>query len=362
MTISLKKLLQLLILTLIFPLLFLNGWLAFRFFHYFQPVVTTLILATLLSFILNYPVSILEKQGIKRNYAVTLVFIVTLIILLALGLTLIPIISQQFNEMDAVLPEWLDSSEQKFKSLNNWTVSHGFNWNLNQVFTQIANRLPDELEYLVDKLFRLVIETLDSISEALVTVVLTFYLLLDGGKIWEGIFKKLPLNFGQQLKQSIQQNFQNYLIGQIALGLLMGFSLTLVFLLLNVQFALLFGLGVGILSLIPFGDVASLAIVTLIILSHNFWLAVRVLGVSVVVDQIIDQAIAPRLLGSFTGLRPIWVLISLLLGTYIGGVLGLLIAVPVAGVIKDAVNGWSSLSDYSQNVIENQELVEIKES
>ncbi|KAF3885302.1 MULTISPECIES: AI-2E family transporter [Nostocales] len=362
MTISLNKLLQLLILTLIFPLFFLNGWLAFRFFQYFQPIVTTLVLATLLAFILNYPVSILEKQGIKRNYAVTLVFIITLIILLALGLTLIPIISQQFYDMDNLLPEWINSGEQKFQIFNNWTVSHGFNWNFNQIFTQIANRLPDELEYLVDKLFSLVIETIDSISEALITIVLTFYLLLDGGKIWEGIFKKLPLTFGQQLKHSVQRNFQNYLIGQIALALLMGFSLTVVFLLLNVQFALLFGLGVGILSLIPFGDVASLAIVTLIIVSHNFWLAVRVLGVSVVVDQAIDQAIAPRLLGSFTGLRPIWVLISLLVGTYIGGVLGLLIAVPVAGVIKDAVNGWSSVSDYSQNEIEGKELAEIKES
>jgi predicted PurR-regulated permease PerM len=361
MTISLNKLLKLLIITLIFPLCFLNGWLAFRFFQYFQPIVTTLLLATLLSFILNYPVSILEKQGIKRNYAVALVFIATLIILLALGLTLIPIVSQQVHEMDSALPEWISSSEQKFQIFNNWTISHGFNWNLNQVFTQITNRLPDELEYLTDKLFKLVIETIDSISEALITVVLTFYLLLDGGRIWEGIFKKLPLSFGQQLKQSIQRNFQNYLIGQIALGLLMGFSLTVVFLLLNVQFALLFGLGVGILSLIPFGDVASLAIVTLIIVSHNFWLAVRVLGVSVIIDQIIDQAIAPRLLGSFTGLRPIWVLVSLLIGTYVGGVLGLLIAVPVAGTIKDAINGWSSLSDYSQNAIENKELLEIKD-
>ncbi|KYC43541.1 hypothetical protein WA1_10795 [Scytonema hofmannii PCC 7110] len=361
MTISLNKLLQLLILTLIFPLFFLNGWLAFRFFQYFQPIVTTLVLATLLAFILNYPVLILENQGIKRNYAVTLVFIITLIILLGLGLTLIPIISQQVNEMDAVLPEWVNSSEHQFQIFHNWTISHGFNLNLNQVFTQIAHRLPDELEYFADKLFSLVRETIDSISEALVTVVLTFYLLLDGGKIWEGIFKKLPWSFGQQLKQSVQQNFQNYLIGQIALGLLMGFSLTVVFLLLNVQFALLFGLGVGILSLIPFGDVASLAIVTLIIVSHNFWLAVRVLGVSVVVDQVIDQAIAPRLLGSFTGLKPIWILISLLIGTYIGGVLGLLIAVPVAGVIKDAINGWSSVSDSSQNIIESKELAEIKD-
>lgn len=361
MNISLSKLLPLLILTLLFPLVFLNGWLAFRVLQYFQPLITTLILAGLLAFILNYPVSIIQQRGVKRNYAVALVFITTVIIIFALGLTLLPIILQQSNEMGTVLPQWIDSSESQFQNINHWILSHGFKVNLNQIFSQVVNRLPNELEYLADKIFSIIIDTIDSISEALITVVLTFYLLLDGERIWDSLFKKIPLSFGEQLKQSIQQNFQNYLIGQVALAFLMGISLTIVFLVLQVQFALLFGLGVGILSLIPFGDVVSLVVVTIVIASHDFWLAARVLAVAVVIDQLIDQAIAPRLLGSFTGLRPIWVLISLLVGTYIGGVLGLLIAVPIAGVIKDALNSWQlpSKPDYSDKVVEGKELPEI---
>lgn len=358
---SLNKLLQWLISTLLFPLVFLNGWLAFRVFQYFQPLVTTFVLATLLAFILNYPVSVLEQRGVKRNNAVTLVFISTVVIIIALAITLVPVIFLQFNEMVNVIPDWIDSSKQKLQNLNDWAISHGLKVNLGQIFAQLANRFPSELEHFADKLFRLIIDTLDSISEALITVVLTFYLLLDGKRIWEAIFQKLPLSFGQQLRQSIQHNFQNYLIGQVALALLMGVSLTVVFLVLKVPFALIFGLGVGIMSLIPFGDVVSLAIITLIIASHDFWLAVRVVAVSAVIDQVIDQAIAPRLLGSFTGIRPIWVVISLLVGTYVGGILGLLIAVPVAGVIKDAVDGWQEVpvSGYSDNAVEGKELSEI---
>ncbi|ARV58704.1 AI-2E family transporter [Nostocales cyanobacterium HT-58-2] len=361
MNISLSKLLQLLILTLLFPLVFLNGWLAFRVFQYFQPLVTTFVLAALLAFILNYPVSILQKRGLKRNYAVALVFVSAFVIIFALGMTLFPIILEQFNEMVKVLPQWIDSSEEKLQNFNHWVVNQGLNVNVNHIFTQITNRLPDELAYITDELFSLVIDTIDSISEAIVTVVLTFYFLLDGERIWNAIFKKLPLTFGQQLRQSVQLNFQNYLIGQVALALLMGISLTIVFLVLHVQFALLFGLGVGILSLIPFGDVVSLAVVTLIIASHDFWLAARVLAVAAVIDQLIDQGIAPRLLGSFTGLRPIWVLISLLVGTYIGGILGLLTAVPIAGVIKDAIDGWQvpPIAGYSDNIGEREELPEV---
>jgi predicted PurR-regulated permease PerM len=229
MTITLNKLLQWLIITLLFPLVFLNGWLAFKFFQYFQPLVTTFILATLLAFILNYPVSILEKRGVKRNFAVTLVFILTLFVILALGITLLPIALQQFHEMAKLLPQWIDSSEQKLQNFNDWIVSQGLKVNLSNIFAQLTDRLPDEFEYLADKVVSVVIDTIDSLSEALITIVLTFYLLLDGERIWGAIFNKLPLNFAQGVRLSLQQNFQNYLIGQVVLALLMGVSLTLMF-------------------------------------------------------------------------------------------------------------------------------------
>ncbi len=355
MTSSLNKVLQWLILTLLFPLVFLNGWLAYRFFQYFQPLVTIFVLATLFAFILNYLVSVLQKRGVQRKYAVGLVFISALVIFTTLGITLVPIVLQQFNEMAKLLPQWIDSSDQKLQVLNDWVLSHGFKVNLLQILSQITDRFPNELESFADNLFSFVLDTIDSISEALITGVLTFYFLVDGERVWQGIFKKLPMNFGQQLQQSLQQNFQNYLIGQVALALLMGVSQTLMFLVFQVPFALLFGFGIGIMSLIPFGDVVSLAIIILITASHDFWLAVKVLAAAVVIDQLIDQAIAPRLLGSFIGLRPIWVLISLIVGTYIGGVLGLIVAVPVAGVIKDALDGWgldSNCSDTQQPTTE----------
>ncbi|MEH2012568.1 AI-2E family transporter [Nostoc sp.] len=353
MNFSLNQLLKWLILTLLFPLVFLNGWLAFLLIKNFQPVVTILVLASLLAFVLNYPVSVLQQRGVKRSYAVALVFILALLIVVALGITLVPIVLDQFHEMVKVLPQWIDSSEEKLQIVNDWFSRHKLNVNLSQLLTQITNKLPNELEFFSDKLLSIIIDTIDSVSESLITVVVTFYLLLDGPRIWQGIFKKFPGNFAQEISQSIQQNFQNYLIGQGSLALLMGVSITLLFLSFQVQFGLLFGLAVGVLSLIPFGDVLSLVVITLIIATHDFWLAVKIAAVAVIIDQLIDQAIAPRLLGKFTGIRPIWVLIALLVGTNVGGVLGLLIAVPVAGLIKDVADGFSKSGD-SEDVVKSE--------
>jgi len=339
MNLSLNKLLQWLVLALLFPLVFLNSWLAVQFLQYFQPLVNIFILATLLAFILNYPVSFLQQYRVKRNYAVILIFLPTLVILVALAITLVPFLLEEFNEIAKLLPQWIDSGSQQLQAFHNWAISQNLPINLSQIVIQIKDRLPDEVEYFGDKIFSLALNTIDSISEAVLTVVLTFYILLDAERLWNGIFQKLPSSFGPQVQQSLQQNFQNYFIGQIALASVMGLSMTVMFLVLKVPFGLVFGLVVGIMSLIPFGDVLSLGVIILLVTSHNFWLGVKVLGLATLIDQVIDQAIAPRLLGSFTGLRPLWVLVSLIVGTNVGGLLGLLLAVPVASVIKSAADG-----------------------
>ena len=344
------KLYQWLILGLLFPLAFLNGWLALRVFQYFQPLVTIFILAILLAFILNYPVQFLQQKGFKRNYAALAVFLPTLVILVALGITLVPFVLEEFNEVVKVVPNWINSGSQQLQSIDNWADSRGLPINLSQLGTQLTDRFPNELQYFADKTFSLALNTVDSISEALLTLVLTFYVLLDGERLWSVTFQKLPSTFASHIRQSLQQNFQNYFTGQIALASLMGFSMTVMFLVLKVRFGLLFGLGVGLMSLIPFGDVFSLGLICLLVASHDFWLGVKVLAAAAVIDQVIDQLVAPRLLGQFTGLRPVWVLVSLLVGTNIGGLLGLLIAVPVASFIK-SVADWEAPTVSSTNVV-----------
>lgn len=359
MNFSLNQLIKILILTLLYPLVFLNAWLVFKFFQYFQPIVTIFVLSSLFAFILNYPVTQLQKRGVKRNYAVALVFISALLILISLGITLFPLALEQFNEMAKLLPQWIDANEAKIQAFNHSLSNQRLKVNFGQILTQITNHLPDELESIFNNFLIIIKDTIDSVSEVIVTVVLTFYLLIDGKRIWEGLFSKIPSKSAQKVRESLQQNFQNYLIGQVSLALLMGIAETLLFLAFQIQFALLFGLGVGILSLIPFGDVVSLIVIILIIASHDIWLAVKIFAVAIIIDQVIDQAIAPRLLGRFTGLRPVWVIVSLLVGTYIGGLLGLLIAVPIAGFIKDAADGFISLSDDAKNTIEPPSLPEI---
>ena len=88
------------------------------------------------------------------------------------------------------------------------------------------------------------------------------------------------------------------------------------------------------MALFPFGAALSISLVSFLMALKSIWLGLRVLAVAFVVEQIVESVIAPRLLGEFTGLNPVLVLVSLLIGAQVGGFLGLVLAVPVASFIK----------------------------
>jgi predicted PurR-regulated permease PerM len=75
--------------------------------------------------------------------------------------------------------------------------------------------------------------------------------------------------------------------------------------------------------------------ITLLVALQNIGLALQVLAGSVIVQQIVENLIAPRVLGSVTGLNPFWVFIALLTGARVGGLLGVIVAVPSAVVVKE---------------------------
>jgi predicted PurR-regulated permease PerM len=100
---------------------------------------------------------------------------------------------------------------------------------------------------------------------------------------------------------------------------------------------LLFGLTIGLMALIPFGGTVGLVLVTLLVALRDIWLGLQVLIASEIVLQILENLVAPRVLGSITGLNPFWILLSILAGARVGGLLGVIVAVPTAVVIKEVL-------------------------
>ncbi|MHC5856368.1 AI-2E family transporter [Nostoc sp.] len=320
------------------PLLVINGWAISVFFSYFHSLIVILVGASVLAFLLNYPVSWMEHHGARREQVAILVFLLALSILLALGVTLIPLALTQAQQLVARLPELIDSGRSQLMILNEKAETFGLPINLDALVVQINDRVKGQLQAIAGQVLNLAVLTVTSLLDILLTMVLTFYLLQHGGELWESLVEWLPNKFRDPFSKTVRLSFQNFFITQLILSTCMASALIPTFLWLKVPFGLLFGLTIGLMALVPFGGSVGIALTTLLVALQDFSMGVRVLIAAVIVQQILENLIAPRILGSFTGLNPVWILISVLTGARIGGLLGVIVAVPTAVVIKTALS------------------------
>lgn len=324
------------------PLIVLNWWAFSSIVDYFHSLIVILVGASLLAFLLNYPVEWMEQQGGRRSQVSILVFLLALSLLLALGITLIPIALTQAQQLVARLPEWIESGRRQLILLNEQAENMGLPVNLDALVVQINDRVKGQLQAIAAQALNLAVLTVTSLLDFLLTMVLTFYLLQHGDRLWQSLLDWLPAGVRQPFSQTLRLSFQNFFIGQIIVATCMASALIPAFLWLKVPFGLLFGLTIGIMALVPYGGTVGIAIVTLLVALQNAWLGLQVLIAAVIVQQILENLIAPRILGSITGLNPVWVLVSVLTGARIAGLLGVVMAVPIAMVIKTALGALRS--------------------
>lgn len=321
------------------PLLALNLWILFKVFQYFEHLITVVTISAILAFLLNYPVRVIERFYRSRSQAVILVLLLTLTLLVIFGITLVPIVIDQITQLLKNIPDWLEASNDNLSRFDTWAQARRLPIDLKAISDRLISRIESQVQVLATQVVGFALGTLSGLLDTILIVVLAFYMLLYGASLWQGLVSLLPPKIGIPLSESLRLNFQNFFISQILLALFMVATLTPIFLILKVPFALLFALLIGIGELVPFiGAALGIALVTILVMLNSFWLGIRVAVAAIIMQQIKDNLLAPRLIGEFIGLNPILIFISLLVGVQIGGIFGVLIAVPIAGTIKGTID------------------------
>jgi predicted PurR-regulated permease PerM len=360
---AMTPLVRFLAIALFAPLLVLNAWAISSIFAYFHSLIGILVAASLLAFLLNYPVSWMERQGARREQVAVLVFLLALSVLLALGVTLVPIALTQAQQLVIRLPELIDSGRHQLMVLNEWAEKQGFPLNLDALADQINVRLKGELQAIAGQVLNQAVVTVTSLLDFVLTMVLTFYLLQHGDQIWFSLVAWLPPSIRKPFSQSLRLGFQNFFIVQLIYATCMASTLIPTFLWLKVPFGWLFGLTIGIMALVPFGGTVGVILTTLLLSLLDVWLGLRVLIAAEIVLQILENLVTPRLLGSFTGLNPVWILLSVLAGAQVGGLLGVVVAVPIAVVIKEALEAVRSgnvSQEESKSVVQSEAVAPVE--
>jgi predicted PurR-regulated permease PerM len=178
------------------------------------------------------------------------------------------------------------------------------------------------------------------VGSLLVVPVLAFYLLYDFDRIVESIRELLPWRyrpFVVDVAGEVDQMLGQFVRGQFLVMIALAVLYSIAYAALGVRLAIPIGIVAGILSFIPYvGGASALVLALLMCLLHwRSWWQIGGVVIAYAIIQVLEGfVITPRIVGDKVGLSSVWVLVALLVGGELFGFLGVLLAVPVAAVIK----------------------------
>ncbi len=315
-------------------LILVTGWVTLSTLSYVGELLSILITAGLIAFLLNYAVAGLQPF-LPRSVAAVFVYLVAGFAVVFVALTLLPPVFNQARLLVTNLPSLLEGSQEQLTFFQAWSAQHNLPFDVRILASQLLARVQTQAEAIATTGLGLVLGTFNWVVDLILILVISFYMLIDSERVWRGLTSIFSPQIRPKWTEALQRNLQRFVSGQLLLGLFMAITLTLAFWTLRVPFFLLFAVFIGLMEVIPFvGATLGIATVAIVVAFINWWLALQVLGVGVVLQQVKDNLVAPRILGNLTGLSPVIIFVSLILGAKLGGLLGVILAIPLTGVGK----------------------------
>lgn len=313
-----------------FLLFFASGWAFVALFQYFEYVIFVFAIAAILALILNYPVRYLQRF-VKRSIALGLVIASSLISILVAVIAIALTLTNQIQQLTSLLLQTLNTANNPLDQLQSALAARNIPLNLDAIEAQIRNLFTVGLNWAINSLPIL----LQNYLTFIIILVVAFFMLIDGAKLWRLVLKLVPSEHRNRVAIAVQTNFVGFLRGQLLISFLLSVATFLVFALFEIPFSFLLAVTVGVFDLIPgIGATLGVTIVCLVILVQSGWLtALKVLAICVILQQIQDNFISPRVMQTTVHLSPVIVFFALLVGTRVSGLLGVFLSVPIAGVI-----------------------------
>ncbi len=306
-----------------------------------RDILLVFLIAVIVSSAMDPLADFLYKHKIPRALSVLFVYVLFLGMIALVGFLLVPPMVSQFNEIKNadVIQTFTDKIGGYRESLSHSTIGQAINNNLKDFASNFGGTLFDTTRGVITGFLSII-----------TILVISFYLTVEENGMKNFIRHLAPYKhqaYVMRLVGKIQLKMGAWVLGQFILSAVI-FGLVFIGLtVLKVKYALVLALIAGIMELIPFiGPFISGAIACFFAFLQSPGLAVAVLIMWVVAQQLESNIIVPIVMSKSVGLNPILVLLGVLVGASLGGILGALIIVPVMSGISvfllDVMEGETS--------------------
>ena len=310
-------------------------------------ILTPFLWAIVMAYILSPLVGLLcRRTKMPRPLAVVCIYIAGMGTIIGLLLLAIPRLNAQLAQLTSELPSiTADLQARYFGSTGTPLTIAGFAVDVPAVTRQVANSLNSFLNNFFGTAISAVVSTVQLITQLLLFIIVTFYLLLDAENIGEQLRLVTPPKYRAEVldvASRMNRVLRQYMQAQLVLIGIMGTASLIVLSIMDVRFAVALAPLVGVLEIFPIiGPFAAIAMVTIMALFSpppfglsNTASAIVVALVFFILRQVEDYAVIPNIVGHAVKLHPALILFAVASGTVLGGPLGLFLAVPVTGALK----------------------------
>lgn len=321
---------------------------------YFRSIIGPLILAFILVYLLH-PLAVFLNTRTKLSWraSVNIIYLVLLILLITSS-TLIGLATvQQIESLIKVIQRFVNDLPSLIDKISGQVILIGpYRIDLSQ-FTdlgQLGNQLINTLQLIISRAGTLVgtlaSATASTIGWGIFFLVISYFVLADAGKVPNALnFINIPgyADDIQRMGSSLGRIWNAFLRGQLTIVILVIISYTILLSILGVRYAIAIAILAGLARFVPYvGPVITYIVMGLVTLFQGgnyfgllpIYYTLLVIVLSIIMDQIYDNLVSPRVMGRSLGVHPAAVLVVAIIAANLIGLIGLVLAAPVLASVS----------------------------
>lgn len=303
------------------------------------------------------PVTEFFGQWLSRSLAILLSYFLFVLVIIGIGLIVFPPLINQAQEASSDLPDLIDNAQ-------NWIEQVSF---LDS--ESLVDTVRSQLGSFTSTLVRLPIAIVSSLLDILLVLVISLYWLIQLPEMKKFTLSLFPANEKSRVGSVLAkmgQSMGGFIRAAVINGIIVGLLTYIALVIIGVDFPLVLALLAGVLEIIPVvGPIIAGITIVLVALLQSPTTALIVLVFEVVMQQVENNVLVPNIMRTQAEISPLLTLLALFVGSAVGGVLGALVAIPLAAalsvmvveVIGPVIRRWSGAEkvvDYVENTDEGQ--------
>lgn len=310
------------------------------FIKAFNIIMLPILVAIFFYYLLRPIIGYLHRWKIPKGWGILIIYAVAAGLFTLFLLLVWPTLREQIVGFVNNLPQLASDLQKQFNLLQQNRFFQDINQNISQ--SEINSKLATSLSQLLTRATDSIANAVKVVSNLVIIVstvpIILYYLLKEDTAAHHKLIDRLPKRYrkdAQEMMTEMDKVLSEFILGRVILCLLLGLMVYIGFLIIGLPYSLLLGLFIAAMNMIPYiGQLLGLIPCMIVAFIDSPSMAIWVLAIVLLAQQIENNLLSPHIYGRKLDIHPLTTILLLLVSGTIGGIIGILVAIPFYLILK----------------------------